>query len=45
MGLNRACVCRYTSTFSSDFDERVFLCPLEEVKGETLDVKRMDALR
>jgi hypothetical protein len=38
MGFNGACVDRLISTFSSDRDERVFLCPLE-------DVKRMDALR
>ena len=44
MGVNRACVYWYTSTFLSNLDERVFLCPLEDVKGETLDVKRMDAL-
>jgi hypothetical protein len=45
MGVNLACVYRYTSTFLSNLDERVFLCPLEDVKGETLDVKRiMDAL-
>jgi hypothetical protein len=28
MGLNPVCVDRQTSTFSSDFDGRVFLCPL-----------------
>jgi hypothetical protein len=44
MGINRACVVQYTSTFSSDSDEKVFLCLLEDVKGETVDVKRMDAL-
>jgi hypothetical protein len=27
MGFNPACVDRQTSTFSSDFDGRVFLCP------------------
>ena len=26
VGFNRICVCRYVSTFSSDLDERVFLC-------------------
>jgi hypothetical protein len=44
MGVNRACVYRYTATFLSNLDEEVFLCPIEDVKGETLDVKRMDAL-
>ncbi len=44
MGVNQACVCRHNSTFSSDNDGRVFLCPLEDVKGETVDVKRTDAL-
>ena len=45
MGFNPACVDRQTSTFSSDLDGRVFLCLLEDVKGETLNVKRMmDAL-
>jgi hypothetical protein len=41
MSFNRVCVCRRTPTFSSDLDERVFFCPLEDVnvKGETLDVK------
>jgi hypothetical protein len=34
MGFNRACVDRYISTFSSEFDGRVFLCQLEDVKGE-----------
>ena len=37
MNFHQACVCRHTSTFSSDSDERVFLCQLE-------DVTRMDAL-
>jgi hypothetical protein len=40
MGVNRACVYWYTATFSSDLGGRVFLCPLEDVKGETLTVKR-----
>jgi hypothetical protein len=35
MGFTWACVCRSISTFLSDADERVFLCPLEDVKGET----------
>jgi len=39
MSFNQVCVCRRTSTFSSDVDGRVFLCPLEDVKRETLDVK------
>ena len=39
MSFNRVCVCRRTTTFSSELDERVFLCPLEDVKRETLDVK------
>lgn len=34
MGLNLVCVDRQISTFSSDLDERVFLCLLEEVKRE-----------
>jgi hypothetical protein len=34
MGFNRACVDRYMSTFSSDNDGKVFLCQLEDVKGE-----------
>lgn len=37
MGFNPACVDRQTSTFSSDLDGRVFLCPLK-------DVKRADAM-
>lgn len=52
MSFNQVCVCRRTPTFSSDRDERVFLCPLEDVKRETLDVKyeawevkRTDAVR
>ena len=32
MGLNPVCVDRQTSTFSSEIDGRVFLCPLEDVK-------------
>ena len=35
MGVNRVCVDRHVSTFSSDSDERVFLCLLEDVKRET----------
>ena len=35
MGFTWACVCRSLSTFLSDRDERVFLCPLEDVKGKT----------
>ena len=30
MGLNPVCVDRQISTFSSDFDGRVFLCLLED---------------
>ena len=52
MSFNQVCVCRRTSTFSSDVDGRVFLCPLEDVKREALDVKyeawevkRTDAVR
>jgi hypothetical protein len=45
MSFNRVCVCRRTPTFSSDLDERVFLCPLEDVKREALGVKRMDVVR
>jgi hypothetical protein len=52
MSLNQVCVCRRTPTFSSDVDGRVFLCPLEDVKREALDVKyeawevkRTDAVR
>lgn len=52
MSFNQVCVCRRTPTFSSDLDGRVFLCPLEDVKRETLDVKyeawevkRTDAVR
>ena len=41
MGFTWACVGRSLSTFLSDSDEKVFLCPLEDVKGEMLDVKRM----
>ncbi len=42
---NQVCVCLHSATFSSDLDGRVFLCLLEDVKSETLDVKRMmDAL-
>ena len=26
MSFNKVCVCRHTPTFSSDLDERVFLC-------------------
>jgi len=26
MGFNQVCVCPHTLTFSSDLDERVFLC-------------------
>ena len=26
MGFSQACVCRHIRTFSSDLDERVFLC-------------------
>jgi hypothetical protein len=32
MGFDQVCVCRRIPTFSSDLDERVFLCPLEDVK-------------
>jgi len=39
MGFNQVCVCRHTSSFSSDLDGRVFLCPLEDMKGGTLDVQ------
>ena len=52
MSFNQVCVRRYPPTFSSDVDGRVFLCPLEDVKRETLDVKyeawevkRTDAVR
>jgi hypothetical protein len=45
MGFDQVCICRRTSTFSSDLDERVFLCPLEDVKREALGVKRMDVVR
>lgn len=38
MGFDQVCICRRTSTFSSDLDGRVFLCPREDVKR--LDVKR-----
>ena len=34
MGFNRAWVFRYSSTFSSDLEERVFLCLLEDVERE-----------
>ena len=43
MGFNQVCVRRYPPTFSSDLDGRVFLCPLEDVKGETLDVNMKPA--
>ena len=52
MGFDQVCVCRRIPTFSSDLDGRVFLCPLEDVKRETLgvkyeawEVKRTDAVR
>jgi len=52
MSFNQVCVRRYHPTFSSDLDGRVFLCPLEDVERETLDVKyeawevkRTDAVR
>jgi hypothetical protein len=32
MGLNQVCVYWHATTFSSDVDGRVFLCPLEDVK-------------
>mgnify|MGYP001246026720 CR=1 FL=1 len=35
MGFNGARVDRYILTFLSDLDEKVFLCQLEDVKGET----------
>ena len=35
MGFNHIGVDRHVSTFLSDSDEKVFLCPLEDVKGET----------
>jgi hypothetical protein len=38
MGVNRACVYRYTLTFLSNLGGRVFLCLLEDVK------RMMDAL-
>jgi hypothetical protein len=45
VNVNQVCVCLHSATFSSDLDGRVFLCLLEDVKSETLDVKRMmDAL-
>jgi len=34
MSFNQVCVRRRPPTFSSDLDERVFLCPLEDVKRE-----------
>ena len=44
MGFNQVCVCRHTPTFSSDLDERVFLCPPQDVKREALGVKRTDVM-
>ena len=35
MGFNRPGFDRHFSTFLSDSDEKVFLCPFEDVKGET----------
>jgi len=35
MGFTWACACRSISTFLSETDEKVFLCQLEDVKGET----------
>lgn len=43
MGFDQVCICRRTSTFLSDLDGRVFLCPLEDVKREAYgcDVVKM----
>jgi len=32
VNVNQVCICLHCVTFSSDFDGRVFLCPLEGVK-------------
>ena len=45
MGLKSVCVHRHTSTFSSDLDERVFLCLQQDVKREALGMKRMNVVR
>jgi len=32
MGFNQVCVWRHTSTFSSEFDEKVFFMPIRMLK-------------
>ncbi len=32
MGFDQVCVCRRNSTFSSDIDGRVFLCPPQDAE-------------
>jgi|CXWL01.1.fsa_nt_gi hypothetical protein len=41
MDCNQIRVRRHAVTFSSENDGRVFLCPLEDVRGEPLGVKCM----